>query len=174
MKFTVGQILIVFAMGCVLLSCSKTTAEDGKTLLPASPQSEANPLSRDPETAALISAVSKTGAKSIQGKLVSRICEIARPHLDYMIERKQISHDNYDKRTELLYEAGGSGSGEIVAYNCSGSMTATKGAESCANSWINSPGHWELMKKRWDGYCYAMKRTGNCYYCIGLFSNGSW
>lgn len=176
MKSTVRQIL-VFLIITGLSACSKTDEAGNKSLLPAGGNETTgspNREQRSSETQTLIQAVQKTGAKSVDGKLVPRICEIATPHLDYMIEKNKISHDGYDDRTERLYAAGGTGSGEIVAYNCSGGMTIEKGASSCANSWLNSPGHWALMKKKWDGFCYAMKRTGSCYYCIGLFSNGSW
>lgn len=125
------------------------------------------------EQKALIAAVQQTGALSTNGKTVSLICQLSSGHLDYMIQRGKISHDGFPERSQTLQENGETKTSEIVATNC-GQPSMEDSAQQCAKSWVKSTDHWLIMKQYWDGYCYDMKQASNgCYYCIGLFGDGS-
>ena len=120
----------------------------------------------------MVEAVRQTGGKSSDGNLNSRVCSLAMGHLDDMVSEGEISHNGFSERSQKMSQWGGTGSGEIVASNCSSGLSLSRGATACAKSWVSSPGHWSQMKKYWDNYCYAVKLAGNCAYCIGLFTNG--
>lgn len=162
MKITPGILLLCF----FLSGCTKDPQTKG-------PNSNPDPTSFTREQSALISAVKETGALSVNGQVFPFICNLSEKHVDYMISQQNISHDGYSERAREIQNHGGTNSGEIVAYNC-GHGSLELSARQCATSWVNSPGHWKLMKQYWDGFCYAMKEDQNgCYYCVGLFGSGS-
>jgi uncharacterized protein YkwD len=60
---------------------------------------------------------------------------VAFTHTDYMIEVKNVSHDNFYQRKQSLQE---NASAQIVSENVAYGYT---NAESVVNAWLNSPGH---------------------------------
>jgi len=118
-------------------------------------------------------SVADIGAESAAAGFSPDLCQISQGHLDYMLEKGKISHDNFETRNKAIQEHGGKKAGEIVANNC-GIENAEKAARQCAESWDESPGHQKLMRQTWGTACYQMKKGGQkgCYFCIGLFANG--
>lgn len=165
MKRNVQIYLLLFACLLSVANCTKTPEPNTSP-----PPPSAGTPSR--QQTVLATAVQETNAQSANGKRVSFLCDLSEQHLDYMIAQEGISHDGFQNRYQLIVSKGGTNVGEIVAYNC-GQDSLESAAQQCAHSWVQSSGHWELMKKYWDDYCYAMKQAPNgCYYCIGLFANG--
>ncbi len=61
-------------------------------------------------------------------------------HTEYMIEKEQINHDNFNYRSEgIKYHSDALAVAENVAY---GYDTA----EAVVNAWLNSPGHREILE----------------------------
>src|SRR3989344_3453942 len=85
MDQTPKQILLLLVVATCLVACSDKVSE---TPGPNDPPTAAPPptagITVTTEQRALINAVKKTGAKSADGQVVSKVCELARAHLDYM------------------------------------------------------------------------------------------
>lgn len=61
--------------------------------------------------------------------------QLAEEHTHYMIAQNDISHDNFDERSNRLFsEENASGTGENVAYG-------QQSAKAVMEAWINSSGH---------------------------------
>lgn len=120
----------------------------------------------------LRAAVNSVGGVSAEAPRSQKLCELAYPHLQYMADEGNISHDGYSSRSGTILKSGGRKTGEIVAYN-SGRTSETDQASACAKSWRTSSEHWKLMSQHWDYACYALLTQGKRTYCIGFFANGN-
>lgn len=81
-------------------------------------------------------------------------------HTQYMIEKEQISHDNFGYRSEgIKYHDNAEVVGENVAY---GYDTA----ESVMNAWLNSPGHKAIIEGDYThtGFGVMKNTKGQSYY----------
>ncbi len=68
------------------------------------------------------------------------VSSVAGTHTDYMIQEGQISHDNFDKRSQtLMLNTKAIKVGENVAYGYSS-------AKGVFNGWLNSDGHRKVME----------------------------
>ena len=84
----------------------------------------------------------------------------AYPHTDYMIERNQVSHDNFlARRNNLQNNAGASSVRENVAY---GYATAS----GVVNAWLNSEGHREVIEGDFTHFDISAEKdeNGRWYY----------
>jgi uncharacterized protein YkwD len=84
-------------------------------------------------------------------------------HTKYMIDLKQISHDNFSERSSALKAQGAKIVGENVAY---GYDTA----EGVVNAWLNSPGHKDIIEGSYthSGFGVILSPDGR-YYFTQLF-----
>lgn len=154
----------------LLLACAFFVSCDKTVVLPGG--AVANQPGGTENQNRLAAAVRAFGEPSASGKRSSFICALSEQHLSYMISAGGISHDNFNSRSKQIQNIGGNNTSEIVASNC-GNRTATAAAAQCVKQWNESPPHKESMDKYWNYYCYSMRQSSNnCFYCIGLFSNG--
>lgn len=154
-----GTLKTIFALMTTLLVVS---CGSGNATLQSSPGGDGSP--------ALVAAVKAAGGHSADGAQKPLLCTLAAQQAQYMVSAQTISHDGWPDRTAQIQQAGGTSEGEIVAYTSLTDPNAA--ATSCANSWLNSPGHWAIMQPAWDGYCYTMLLGKDGYYCIGIMANG--
>ena len=144
----------------------------------ASNQSAAQPagFTVPPESRALIEAVRRTGARSVQGRLDPEIVQMALRYAQKMARQgRQDGHAGWSGRFQYLLSQGGGGGmpSEITAesWNFLGESLETH-AQSCVESWLQSPGHRADMMKFHGRYGYAMARGRNgVYYAVGIFAN---
>ncbi|HLV39061.1 CAP domain-containing protein [Xanthomarina sp.] len=81
-------------------------------------------------------------------------------HTDYMIEKDNVSHDNFfQRKSYLINYAGANKVSENVAYGY------TK-AESVVNGWLNSPGHKEIIEGDFTNFDISAEKNseGKWYY----------
>ena len=129
-----------------------------------------------PESRALIEAVRRTGARSVQGRLDPEIVQMALRYAQKMARQgRQDGHAGWNGRFQYLLSQGGGGGmpSEITAesWNFLGDSLETH-AQSCVESWLQSPGHRADMMKFHGRYGYAMARGRNgVYYAVGIFAN---
>ncbi|MDX1462111.1 MAG: CAP domain-containing protein [Marinirhabdus sp.] len=84
-------------------------------------------------------------------------------HTQYMIDKAQLSHDNFGVRASALKDQGASLVGENVAY---GYDTA----ESVVNAWLNSPSHRSTIEGNYTHSGFGIIPNGNgVYYFTQLF-----
>lgn len=84
-------------------------------------------------------------------------------HTQYMIEKHQISHDNFGVRAQALKDRGAASVGENVAYGYST-------AESVVNAWLNSPTHRQVMEGNYTHTGFGVMQNDNGqYYFTELF-----
>ncbi|MFT5102374.1 MAG: hypothetical protein ACI86C_000013 [Candidatus Latescibacterota bacterium] len=85
-------------------------------------------------------------------------------HTDYMIDTKQVNHDNFSERQAGLESRGAKAVGENVAY---GYTTA----EGVVSAWLNSPGHRQTIEE--DYYTHTgfgiFQSEENRYYFTQIF-----
>lgn len=73
-------------------------------------------------------------------KRLDVVSGVANTHTDYMIEAGQISHDNFDQRSQaLMQNSQAKKVGENVAYGYSS-------AKGVVNGWLNSDGHRKVIE----------------------------
>lgn len=80
-------------------------------------------------------------------------------HTDYMIEKNQISHDNFPVRSQGLKNKGAERVGENVAFGYND-------AQSVVNSWLNSPTHLEIIEGNYthSGFGIFKNENGHNYF----------
>lgn len=81
-------------------------------------------------------------------------------HTDYMIDRQQVSHDNfYQRRANLMTSANATRVGENVAY-------AYSSAQSVVNAWLNSEGHKNVIEGDFTHFDLSAEKDedGRWYY----------
>ncbi|HIB47566.1 MAG TPA: CAP domain-containing protein [Flavobacteriaceae bacterium] len=84
-------------------------------------------------------------------------------HTQYMIEKSQISHDNFGVRASALKERGAQIVSENVAY---GYDTA----EDVVNAWLNSPGHLKTIEGEYTHSGFGViQNSEGAYYFTQLF-----
>tara|TARA_R110000772_G_scaffold20466_2_gene56797 strand:+ start:90589 stop:91092 length:504 start_codon:yes stop_codon:yes gene_type:complete len=84
-------------------------------------------------------------------------------HTKYMIENKQINHDDFEIRTQGLKFRGATRVGENVAF---GYATA----ESAVNAWLNSPSHRRAIEGNYTHTGFGViKGSNGGYYFTELF-----
>lgn len=84
-------------------------------------------------------------------------------HTQYMMEMKQINHDNFGVRSEALKNQGAQTVGENVAYGYTN-------AEDVVTAWLNSPGHRKIIEGNFSHSGFGvMKTDDNRYYFTQLF-----
>ncbi|MBC3759802.1 CAP domain-containing protein [Hyunsoonleella sp. SJ7] len=90
--------------------------------------------------------------------------DLAYEHTLYMIEQRDISHDDFDKRSDRLFaEANASRTGENVAYG-------QRNAEAVMEAWLNSSGHRRNIEGDFTHIGIAVVKNGNgTYYYTQLF-----
>ena len=87
-------------------------------------------------------------------------------HTDYMIENSEVSHANfYQRRTNLVNNAGAKSVGENIAY-------AYSSPESVVNAWINSDGHRAILEGDFTNFdISAEKDADGRWYYTNIFIN---
>ena len=76
-------------------------------------------------------------------------------HTDYMIDRSEISHDNFlQRKANLINNAGASRVGENVAY-------AYSSSESVVNAWLNSEGHRNVIEGDYTDFDISAEKDNN-------------
>ena len=149
-------LLAVFAM--LFLSCSSDTLEEDKI--------EAIAASYVPDTKIIeIEIMELINDHRISEGLaplinLDKIKAEAFGHTDYMIERNQVSHDNfYTRRSNLINNAGAVSVAENVAY-------AYSSAQSVVNAWLNSEGHREVIEGDYTNFDISAEQDvdGKWYY----------
>ncbi|MCX7550470.1 CAP domain-containing protein [Xanthomarina sp. F2636L] len=76
-------------------------------------------------------------------------------HTDYMIEKDNVSHDNfYQRKTYLVNHVGANKVSENVAYGFTS-------AESVVNAWLNSPGHKENIEGDFTNFDISAEKNSN-------------
>ncbi len=84
-------------------------------------------------------------------------------HTQYMIDMKQINHDNFGKRSQALKEKGAITVGENVAYGYTD-------AETVVIAWLNSPSHKKIIEGKYTHSGFGvMKSPQGRYYFTQLF-----
>jgi hypothetical protein len=118
---------------------------------------------------ALVREVIALGGQSAEGQEDSFVCRLAEEHTREMAATRVMGHGGADDRFAAMRSEGWDREGEIVAYTSE--TDPRTAAATCARAWRNSPGHWDIMKRRWDNYCFTMERGDDGYYCMGLVGN---
>ncbi len=90
--------------------------------------------------------------------------DLAYEHTLYMIEQRDISHDDFDKRSDRLFaEANASRTGENVAYG-------QRSAQDVMNAWLNSSGHRRNIEGDFTHIGIAVvKNSSGTYYFTQIF-----
>lgn len=90
--------------------------------------------------------------------------DLAYEHTLYMIEQRNISHDDFDKRSDRLFaEANASRTGENVAYG-------QRSAQDVMNAWLNSSGHRRNIEGDFTHIGIAVvKNSSGTYYFTQIF-----
>lgn len=84
-------------------------------------------------------------------------------HTKYMINRSQINHDNFSKRSKALKDRGALIVGENVAYGYDN-------AEDVVHAWLNSSGHKKIIEGEYTHSGFGViKDTNGNYYFTQLF-----
>ncbi len=85
-------------------------------------------------------------------------------HTDYMIDKNQVSHDNFlSRKTSLTNSTGASKVGENVAY-------AYSSSESVVNAWLNSEGHRNIIEGDYTDFDISAEKDENGkYYYTNIF-----
>lgn len=84
-------------------------------------------------------------------------------HTQYMIEMRQINHDNFGIRSKALMDKGAVNVGENVAFGYST-------AQEVVSAWLNSPGHRSIMEGNFNYSGFGvMKDTKGSFYFTQLF-----
>lgn len=81
-------------------------------------------------------------------------------HTDYMIDKEEVSHDNFLARKEVLSNnTGASSVGENVAF-------AFSSPESVVNAWLNSDGHRHIIEGDYTDFDISAEKdeNGKWYY----------
>ncbi len=89
---------------------------------------------------------------------------LANEHTLYMIEQSDISHDDFDKRSDrLITEENASRTGENVAYG-------QRDAEAVMEAWLNSSGHRKNIEGDFTHIgIAAVKNSSATYYYTQIF-----
>lgn len=97
-------------------------------------------------------------------KNMSTIKAHAYGHTDYMIDKNEVSHDNFFSRKESLSnKTGASRVGENVAY-------AYSSSESVVNAWLNSEGHRNIIEGDYTDFDISAEQDDNGkYYYTNIF-----
>ena len=91
---------------------------------------------------------------------MTTIKAVAFGHTDYMIDRNQVSHDNfYARRNSLVNNAGALNVGENVAY-------AYSTAQGVVNAWLNSESHKNVIEGDFTNFDISAEKNeeGRWYY----------
>ncbi|RLD29168.1 MAG: CAP domain-containing protein [Bacteroidetes bacterium] len=76
-------------------------------------------------------------------------------HTDYMIDRSEVSHDNFlQRKANLINSEGASRVGENVAY-------AYSSSESVVNAWLNSEGHRNVIEGDYTDFDVSAEKDEN-------------
>ena len=82
----------------------------------------------------------RQGMNLAELKRLDIVSGVANSHTDYMIQAGQLSHDNFDKRSQILIQNSQANKvGENVAYGYSS-------AQGVVNGWLNSAGHRKIIE----------------------------
>ncbi len=157
--------LLALALFCLTVSCQK---DDGVTNEDANYTIDLNLAQEtDWEMADAILELVNSHRVSIGLAEITRDQQYASAyavdHTQYMIEMKQINHDNFGIRSEALKNKGAITVGENVAYGYTS-------AEDVVIAWLNSPGHRRIIEGNFTHSGFGvMKTTNNRYYFTQLF-----
>lgn len=90
--------------------------------------------------------------------------DLAIDHTEYMIDQNDISHDDFDERSDqLITDENASRTGENVAYG-------QRSAEAVMQAWLNSPGHRKNIEGDFTHIGIAViKNPNGTYYFTQLF-----
>lgn len=90
--------------------------------------------------------------------------QLAEEHTYYMIAQNDISHDNFDERSDRLFdEENATRTGENVAYG-------QQSAEAVMEAWINSSGHRANIEGDFTHIGIGVKKNSNgVYYFTQIF-----
>ncbi|TBN02452.1 CAP domain-containing protein [Hyunsoonleella flava] len=90
--------------------------------------------------------------------------DLAYEHTLYMIEQSDISHDDFDKRSDrLITEENANKTGENVAYG-------QRDAKAVMDAWLNSSGHRENIEGDFTHIgIAAVKNSSGTYYYTQIF-----
>ena len=155
---TLWPILAAFVMLISLSSCSSDSIDDKaeavatNVVIPEDKIIEIEILERINDY-----RISK-GLNSLQG--LDIIKSQTYSHTDYMIERENISHDNFHQRRNFLVSnAGAISVSENVAYGYST-------AESVVVAWLNSDGHRDAIEGNFTHFNVSAEKNeeGHWYY----------
>jgi len=153
--FKTWSILLCFAVLICTVSCSKDEASE------AIEKSES--LSIEEEIFQLVNAHRSTLGKDAlsEDNLAN---ELAEGHTDFMIEKGEISHDNFEDRAEVLIdEANAKSVGENVAAK-------QRSADAVMEAWLNSEGHRKNIEGNFTHIgISAIKNDAGQYYFTQLF-----
>lgn len=88
-------------------------------------------------------------------KKVDGITFLAADHNDYMIENKNVSHDNFSYRyTTLVNSIGAKSVSENIAYGY-------RSADAALNAWINSDGHRKNLEGNFTHFGISVSQDEN-------------
>lgn len=139
---------------------------------------KANPPVGDIEKA-LANSVRKVGGKSVQGQFDPQLCNIVKPYAEKLARQNfQDGHKGMSQRSQQAFKLGNSGASEITAESWGWEKSLQASADSCVESWLQSPGHKKAMMSPHKKYCYTMAKAteskpnrGAPYYCVGFFAD---
>ncbi len=107
--------------------------------------------------------------RSAQGLMViekdqAHASAFAVKHTKYMIDLKQVNHDNYSERSGALMNKGAIQVGENVAYGY-------ETAENVVFAWINSPSHKDIIEGSFthSGFGVLKNADGNYFFTLLLY-----
>lgn len=139
MKTTILKTLSLVLFCSILFSCSKE--DDGIYFDETSEVINAKVSNSEIETEILnLVNEHRKGLGLSTLSPLSTIKNVASGHTDYMIEKGQLSHENFDQRAQtLMNNTNAKSVGENVAY---GFNTA----EGAVTGWLNSEGHRKIIE----------------------------
>jgi uncharacterized protein YkwD len=128
---------------------------------------------------ALANAVRKVGGKSVQGQFDPGLCQIIKPYAEKLARQNfQDGHKGMEQRSQQAYRLGAHGASEITAESWGWEKSVQASADSCVESWLQSPGHRKAMMSPHKKYCYTMAKAtrakpnrGAPFYCVGFFAD---
>ena len=139
MKSLIVKLLALVIFSFVLFSCS---AEDDGIYFDETSEIIDTDISYSKIELEILELINnhrqEIGLKSLSA--LNIVSGVAHSHTDYMIETGQISHDNFEKRSEILMSKTNAKSvGENVAYGYNS-------AQGAVNGWLNSETHRRVIE----------------------------
>ncbi|MFD2725703.1 CAP domain-containing protein [Hyunsoonleella rubra] len=149
-------VLCCFALVVAITSCSKDDISEENIEL-------SETLSMADEILQLVNAHrASIGKNALSFNTLAN--DLAYEHTLYMIDQRDISHDDFDERSDRLFdEESASRTGENVAYG-------QRSAQAVMDAWLNSAGHRRNIEGEFTHIGIAVIKNGNeTYYFTQLF-----